>query len=146
MCDRHSCVVYSNPIRTRLILNIFKFKPMFKQHVNLLIWTWIFVHLSMGLNSHTNRHLCANRYSCIEIRYVKLSEDMFKSWGSYAVWTCVLIWQYLKWALICLTDITWKVLLPGLSITSTFLFETTLHGWRYDDRKFNAVWRHFVWR
>ena len=57
---------------------------------------------------------------------------MFKSWGLRAVWTWVLIWQYLKWALICLSDITRKVLLPGLSTTSTFLFETTLHGWRHD--------------
>ena len=31
-----------------LILSIFKFKPMFKQHVNLLIWTCIFMHLTMG--------------------------------------------------------------------------------------------------
>ena len=33
---------------------------MFKQHVNLLILTWIFVHLTMGVNSYTNRHLCKN--------------------------------------------------------------------------------------
>ena len=26
---------------------------MFKQHVNLLIWTWIFVHLTTGVNSYT---------------------------------------------------------------------------------------------
>ena len=43
-----------------LILSIFKFRPMFKQHVNLLIWTWIFVHLTMGVNSYTNRNLCKN--------------------------------------------------------------------------------------
>ena len=28
-----------------VILSIFKFKTMFKQHVNLMIWTWIFVHI-----------------------------------------------------------------------------------------------------
>ena len=43
-----------------LSLSIFKFRPMFKQHVNLLIWTWIFVHLTMGVNSYTNRYLCKN--------------------------------------------------------------------------------------
>ena len=33
---------------------------MFKQHENLLIWTWIFVYLTMGVNSYTNRNLCKN--------------------------------------------------------------------------------------
>ena len=37
-----------------------------------------------------------------------------------------------------MSDITRKVLLPRLSIKSTFLFSTILHGLRYDDRKFNA--------
>ena len=41
----------------------FKFKPMFKQHVNLLIRTWIFVYLTMGLNSYTNWYLCKNKYA-----------------------------------------------------------------------------------
>ena len=55
-----------------LSLSIFKFRPMFKQHVNLLIWTWIFVHLTMGVNSYTNRYLCKNIgithvFSCINI-------------------------------------------------------------------------------
>ena len=37
-------------------------RPMFKKHANLLICTWIFVHLTMGVsvNSYTNRHLCKN--------------------------------------------------------------------------------------
>ena len=33
---------------------------MVKQHVNLLILPWIFVHLTMDVNSYTNRHLCKN--------------------------------------------------------------------------------------
>ena len=46
---------------------------MFKQHVNLLIWTWIFVHLTMGVNSFTNRNLCKNLlllYSCLNYVWV----------------------------------------------------------------------------
>ena len=35
-----------------LILSIYKFRPMFKQHVNLL---------TMGVNSYTYRHLCKNK-------------------------------------------------------------------------------------
>ena len=122
------------PSKSGPSLGFDKIKAMFKQLANLMIWAWIFA----VSNSFAWRILCTNRYSCLEIRYVKLSEAMFKSWGPRAVWTWVLIWRYLKWTLICLSDITRKVLLPGLRFTSTFLYETTLHGWRYDDRKFNA--------
>ena len=45
---RNAFLIYRHANNTRLILSIFKFKAMFKQHVNLLIWTWIFVHLTMG--------------------------------------------------------------------------------------------------
>ena len=43
-----------------LILSIFMFRPMFKQHANFLIRTRIFVHLTMGVNSYTNRYLGKN--------------------------------------------------------------------------------------
>ena len=128
------CTCNVMPNKSGPTLGFDNIKAMFKQHANLMIWTWIFA----VSNSFAWRILCKNSHSCIEIRYVKLSEAMFKSWGSRAVWTWVLIWRYLKWALICLSDITWKVLLPGLRFTSTFLYETTLHPWHYDDRKFNA--------
>ena len=60
-----------------LSLSIFKFRPMFKQHVNLLIWTWIFVHLTMGVNSYTNRYLCKNVWFsiCTPERIAQNSSD-----------------------------------------------------------------------
>ena len=53
---------------------------MFKQHVNLLIWTWIFVHLTMGVNSYMNRHLlfCQPRVevtSCFVYKVMGLTLD-----------------------------------------------------------------------
>ena len=50
-------LIWCHVHNSMLILSIFKFK---KQHVNLLIWTWIFVHFAMGLDSYTNRYLCKN--------------------------------------------------------------------------------------
>ena len=38
-----------------LILGIVKFKAKFKQHLNLMILTWFFVHLTMASNSYAHR-------------------------------------------------------------------------------------------
>ena len=43
-----------------LILSIVKYKAMLKQHVNLMIWTWIFLLLTMASNSYAHRFLCRN--------------------------------------------------------------------------------------
>ena len=59
-----------------------------------------------GRNSKSNRYSCIKTYvhSCLK----PLSNErkpMFKSWDSHAVWTWLLTWQYLKWALGCLHDV-----------------------------------------
>ena len=46
-----------------------------------------------------------NRYSCIEFLAQSCLKP-FKSWDSCAVWTWLLTWQNLIWALNCLHDIT----------------------------------------
>ena len=40
-----------------------KLKPMFKQHMNLMIWNLIFVHLTMASNSFEQQILCKNGVS-----------------------------------------------------------------------------------
>ena len=67
-------------------------------------------------------------------------KSIFKSWHSCAVLTWVLIWQYLKWALICLSDIT----RAGIdTCVNFFVCENVARIktlWRrYAVRKFNAV-------
>ena len=43
-----------------LILRIFQIQTHVQKHVNLLTRIWIFVHLTKGVNSFTNTHLCQN--------------------------------------------------------------------------------------
>ena len=44
--------------KSGVILCQVKLKPMFKQHLNLMIWKWIFVHLTKALNSFAYWYLC----------------------------------------------------------------------------------------
>ena len=67
---RNACRIWRHANNAGLILNIFKFRPMFKQHANLLIWTWSFVHLTMDVNSYTNRYLCKNKVSLTFEKFV----------------------------------------------------------------------------
>ena len=78
---------------------------MFKQHANLRIWTWIFVHLTTGVhyvNSYTNRYLCKNSglsillHGVISLPDATSCEKLYYSCRPLTFRTCRQVWRLLN--------------------------------------------------
>ena len=118
--------------------SIFKFKPVFKQHVNLMIWTWIFVY---GLKQLYDRYSCIETYSYSFFTHCQIHVQIRR-------FTCCLKMSLnlkihnMSPELFALRGIQ-KALRTSLIILPMLLFAKTLRTaltlwWRYDVRKFTA--------